>query len=47
MTPLLTVTIFFAVAAGITAIVAAVGKCPQWVPVILLCVVALLIVLPK
>ena len=35
------------VAAFICAIASALGKCPAWVPVILICVALLLTVLPK
>jgi hypothetical protein len=41
------VSVFLALAAGITAIVSAIGKCPLWVSVILLCLFAMLQVLPR
>lgn len=44
---MLTVSIFLALSAGITAVASAIGKCPIWVPVILLVLFALLQVLPK
>jgi len=44
---MLTVGVFLALAAGITAVVAAVGKCQLWVSVILLSLFALLQVLPR
>jgi hypothetical protein len=44
---MLTVTVIFLLAAITTAIVAAIGKCPLWVPVILLCVVEALQVFPR
>ena len=47
MHPMLGVSVFFVLAAAITAVVAATGKCPLWVSVILLCVYAMLQVLPK
>ena len=47
MSALLTVTVLFLIAAIVTAITAASGKTPQWVSVILLCVVVALLVLPK
>ncbi len=43
---LMTVIGFLVVAAFITAIVSAIGKCPLWVSVILICVVELLRILP-
>ena len=44
---MLTVTIFFVIAAAVTLVVGAMGKCPWWVSVACLCVVELLRVLPK
>lgn len=44
---MLTVSIFLVLAAGVTAIVSAIGKCPLWVSVILLCLYAMLQVLPR
>jgi hypothetical protein len=44
---MLTVTVIFAVAATITMIIGAMGKCPWWVSVGCLCVIELLRVLPK
>ena len=43
---MLTVILVLILAAFITAIVAAIGKCPLWVAVILLCVVEMMRVLP-
>ncbi len=43
---MLTVLIVLVAAAFICAILSAIGKCPLWVSVILLCVVELLRVLP-
>ena len=40
------VVLILAVSAFITTIVSAIGRCPVWVPVMLLCVVALLQTLP-
>lgn len=45
---MLSVTVFFVVMAAIATVYSAVtGKCPLWVPVLLLCVVLMLMVLPK
>ncbi len=44
---MLTVLTILAVAAFICTIVSAIGKCPVWVPVMLLCVIELLRVLPR
>jgi len=44
---MLSVSIILVVGALVAAIVAAVGKCPLWVSVILLCVAMALQVLPK
>jgi hypothetical protein len=41
------VTIILVVGALVAAIVSAIGKCPLWVSVILLCVAMALQVLPK
>lgn len=43
---LVTVFLILAVAAFIATIVSAIGKCPLWVPVVLLCVIELLRALP-
>ena len=42
----LTVMLILVICAFITAIVAAIGRCPLWVSVILLCIVELIRVLP-
>lgn len=42
----LTVVLLFAVAAFVVTIVAAMGRCPLWVGVLLLCVLELLRALP-
>ena len=44
---MLTVSLCLIVAAFIATICTALGKCPGWVPTLLLCVWALLTVLPK
>jgi hypothetical protein len=44
---MITVSVFLVLAAGITAVVSAMGKCPLWVSVILLCLFCMLQVLPK
>jgi hypothetical protein len=44
---MLTVTLCCVAAAFITTIISAIGKCPLWIPVILLCIVELLQVMPK
>jgi hypothetical protein len=44
---MLSVSIILVVGALVAAIVSAVGKCPLWVSVILLCVAMALQVLPK
>ena len=44
---MLTGTLLLVIAAFFTTIVSAMGKCPLWVPVVLLCLVALLQVLPR
>ena len=44
---MLSVLLVLVLAAFVTAVVAAIGKCPLWVAVILLCVVELLRVLPR
>lgn len=41
-----TVLIILAITAFICTIVSAIGKCPVWVPVLVLCVIELLRVLP-
>jgi hypothetical protein len=43
---MLTVTLILVIGALIAAIASAMGKCPLWVAVILLCIVAALGVLP-
>ncbi len=43
---MLTVFLLFAVAAFICTIVAAIGRCPLWIAVMLLCVLELLRVIP-
>jgi hypothetical protein len=42
----MTVILFLVIAAFICAIVSALGKCPLWVSVILLCIVELMRVIP-
>jgi len=42
-----TVTLLLVVAAFFTTIVSIMGKCPLWLPVLILCLVALLQVLPR
>jgi hypothetical protein len=42
----LTVLLVLALAALVTAIAEAMGKCPGWVPVIILCLIALVQSLP-
>ena len=44
---MLTVSLLILLAAFVCAIVSALGKCPLWVPVVLLCVAGLLGVLPR
>ena len=44
---MMTVTGFLVVAAFVSAIAAAMGKCPMWVPILLLCVALLLGILPR
>ena len=44
---MLSVSVFLALAAGVSAVVSAMVKCPLWVPVILLALFALLQVLPR
>lgn len=46
MTAISTVIGLMVLAAFITAIVAAMNKCPLWVPVIFLCIIELLRILP-
>jgi hypothetical protein len=43
---MLTVIMLLVVGAFLSTIAAAIGKCPLWVPVLLICVVELLRVLP-
>lgn len=45
-TPMLTVMVLLVVAAFACTVVSAMGHCPLWVAVVLLCVFALLQVLP-
>jgi hypothetical protein len=42
----MTVILFLVIAAFICAIVSALGRCPLWVSVILLCIVELMRVIP-
>jgi hypothetical protein len=42
----MSVVLLLGVAAFIATIVSALGKCPLWIPVLLLCVVVLLGVMP-
>jgi hypothetical protein len=42
----MTVILFLVIAAFICAIVSALGRCPLWVAVILLCIVELMRVIP-
>ena len=42
----MSVVLFIYLAAFITCIASAIGKCPQWVSVLLLCIAGLLSVLP-
>lgn len=44
---MLTVTLFLVLAAFVCTIANAIGKCPAWVPLLLLCVVHLLAILPR
>lgn len=44
---MLSISVIFLLGAIVAAIVWAIGKCPGWVSVILLCVVEALHVLPK
>lgn len=44
---MMTVTTILLLGAFVSAIVSAIGKCPLWVSVILLCVIEALQVLPK
>jgi hypothetical protein len=46
MTPLLTVLLLLAIAAFVCTVVAAMGKCPLWVAVVLLCIIELIRQLP-
>ena len=46
MTPLITVAFLLVIAAFVCSIANALGKCPVWVPLILLCVLELLHVIP-
>lgn len=43
----MSVTFLLVVAAFICAIANAIGKCPAWVPIVLLCIVHLLSVMPR
>ena len=44
---MLTISALIVLGAFVTAIAEAMGKCPGWVPVILLCLFAALMVFPK
>ncbi len=44
---MMTVPFFLAVAAFVTTIVSAMGKCPVWVPVLLLTLIHLLAAMPR
>lgn len=44
---MLTVTLLLVLAAFVCAIANALGKCPAWVPIILLVIVHLLAILPR
>lgn len=44
---MLTVTLLLVLAAFVCAIANALGKCPAWIPIILLVVVHLLAILPR
>lgn len=44
---MMTATLVFLGASIVTAIASAMGKCPVWVPIVMLCVVVTLMVLPK
>lgn len=44
---MLTVTLLLVLAAFICTVASAIGKCPLWVAVLLLCVVHLFAVLPR
>lgn len=44
---MLSVTVLLLLVAFITAIASALGKCPVWIPVVLVIVVLLLTVLPR
>lgn len=46
VTPMLTVIFVLILAAFICSIAGAMNKCPLWVPLVLLCVIELLRVLP-
>jgi hypothetical protein len=43
---MLTVLLILAIAAFVCTIIAALGKCPIWIPVVLLCIIELLRQLP-
>jgi hypothetical protein len=43
----MTVTCFLEIGAFVATIVAAIGKCPLWVPVLLLSIAGLLLCFPK
>jgi len=47
MSPVMSVSVFLALSAGVATVVAAMGKCPLWVSNILLALFAMLQVLPK
>ena len=44
---MLTVTLLLVLAAFLCTIASAIGKCPLWIAVLLLCVVHLLAILPR
>lgn len=44
---MLSISVIFLLGSIVAAIVSAIGKCPLWVSVILLCVVAALQILPQ
>ena len=44
---MLTVMTLLIVAAFVCTIVAALGKCPEWVALVLICVILMLQILPK
>lgn len=44
---MLTVTVLFVLAAFVATVASALGKCPLWVAVVLICLVQMLMVLPR